>query len=497
MSRIVGVIPARMGSSRFPGKPLARILGLPMIEHVYRRARLCALLDDTIVAACDDAIKSAAEHFGATVIMTSAQHERATDRTAEAVDGFEADIVVMIQGDEPLIAPSMIEEALTPLLKDAGVCCVNLAHEITSESDYVDRNTVKVVLDRNDDALYFSRAPIPATTFAVAPALKQVCVIPSRRTMLQRFAALPPTPLEQAEAIDMLRLIEHGYPIRFKVLRVMELMAYYTRYLSIFENARFKVGVMSSHSNPHAIAFNLAARKSRVPVVLITHGMPVTPVAKLFFDLALVHCEAARQTYMNEGCAMNHALIHGRKQNHRPMPTTLPTSLSAGIFLCKDVNEETFRQLTQLLLTNKRIIKILVRPHPKNLWRELNIFLNSLDDARIVTVGESSVWNDLDRVDLVFGGNSSVLIDAVVAGKPAVYVSNLDYGPDDMHQLVAAGLVCRLREELTDFSSLHPFYQRATWPETLRLFAAVDEDQQTVAEEFCRRMSELVTITKP
>ena len=272
----------------------------------------------------------------------------------------------------------------------------------------------------------------------------------------------------------------------------MELMAYYTRYLRIFENAQFKVAVTSSHSNPHAIAFNLAARKLQVPVVLITHGMPVTPVAKLFFDLALVHCEVARQTYLNERCTFKQALIHGRKQNHRSMPTTLPNSVSAGIFLCKDVNEETFRQLIQLLLTNQRINKIIVRPHPKNLWKELDTFLNSLDDTRIVKVGDDCVWNDLDKVELVFGGNSSVLIDAVVAGKPTVYVPNLDYGANDMHQLVSSGLVCQFGEQLMDFSSLLHFYQRGAWPETLRLFAAVDEDQEAVAEEFCRRLSQLV-----
>ena len=214
MPRIVGVIPARMGSSRFPGKPLAPILGLPMIEHVYRRAIMCGLLDATIVATCDETIKRAAEHFGATVIMTSAQHERAADRTAEAVAGLDADIVVMIQGDEPMIAPPMIEKALEAMLGNADVSCVNLAQELTSEQEYLDRNTVKVVTDRNNDALYFTRELIPAARFEGTPPLKQVCVIPFRTSLLQQFAALPPTPLEQSESIDMLRLIEHGYPIR-------------------------------------------------------------------------------------------------------------------------------------------------------------------------------------------------------------------------------------------------------------------------------------------
>ena len=283
----------------------------------------------------------------------------------------------------------------------------------------------------------------------------------------------------------------HRHHEFFKVLRIMELMAYYTRYLCIFEETQFKVAVTSSHSNPHAIAFNLAARKSEVPIVLITHGMPVRPVARLHFDLALVHCEAARQTYLDEGCAIKDVFIHGRRQNHHSMPASLPTALSAGIFLCKDVNEEMFRALTHRLLANKRISRVVVRPHPKNLWRELTTFLNSLDQKRILKVADARVWNDLDDVDLVFGGNSSVLIDAIVAGKPAVFVPNLDSGSNDIHQLVSSGLVCQFQAELNDFSSLLDFYKRATWPQTLRWFADVDDDQEKVAEQFCGRMSEL------
>jgi len=110
MQRVVAVIPARMGSSRFPGKPLATLHGLPMIEHVYRRARLCDQLDEVFVATCDDEIRLVAQDFGATVIMTSATHERATDRVAEAAEHFASDIVVMIQGDEPMITPERSEE---------------------------------------------------------------------------------------------------------------------------------------------------------------------------------------------------------------------------------------------------------------------------------------------------------------------------------------------------------------------------------------------------
>lgn len=217
MSRIVAVIPARMGSSRFPGKPLASILGRPMIEHVVRRAAMCDQLDAVYVATCDEEIRTRVETFGGAVIMTSASHERASDRVAEAAASLEADVVVMIQGDEPMITPDMIVAAVAPTLRDPSVRCVNMARRILSQEEYFDRNTIKVVMDVHGDALFFSRSPIPAVDFASAecpPIFKQVCVIPFRHDFLQEFTRLPQTPLERAESIDMLRVVEHGLRVR-------------------------------------------------------------------------------------------------------------------------------------------------------------------------------------------------------------------------------------------------------------------------------------------
>jgi 3-deoxy-manno-octulosonate cytidylyltransferase (CMP-KDO synthetase) len=217
---VVAVIPARMGSSRFPGKPLAPLLGRPMIEHVVRRALMCDMLDAVYVATCDEEIRSAVEQFGGEVIMTSSAHERASDRVAEAAEGLEAEVVVMIQGDEPMVTPAMIASSVAPLFEDASVSCVNLARRIERREEYVDRNTIKVVSDVRGDALYFSRAPIPADAFTRdradegPPVFKQVCVIPFRRDFLREFARLPQTPLERAESIDMLRAVEHGRPVR-------------------------------------------------------------------------------------------------------------------------------------------------------------------------------------------------------------------------------------------------------------------------------------------
>lgn len=215
--KTIAIIPARMNSLRFPGKPLALIHGRTMLEHVYRRAALCKSLDAVYVATCDAEIRDATENFGAKVLMTSEKHERASDRVAEAGAELSAEIIVMIQGDEPMITPAMIESSVAPMIEDSSMNCVNLVKRIESRADFENRNTIKVVMDNNRDAVYFSRAMIPAVEFSVDesfPLFKQVCVIPFRHEFLGKFAKLAPTPLECAESIDMLRAIEHGEKIR-------------------------------------------------------------------------------------------------------------------------------------------------------------------------------------------------------------------------------------------------------------------------------------------
>ena len=215
--KIIAVIPARMGSSRFSGKPLAPLLGRPMIEHVYRRARLCPGLADVIVATCDEEIRVAAEGFGAPVAMTSDRHERASDRVAEAAARSDADVIMLLQGDEPMIYPEMIEAAIAPFAKDAQVRCVNLTKKIATEAEFLSPNIIKVAINRAGDALFMSRQPIPTRPkgdFSAISAYKQVCVIPFRRDTLAQYTQLAPTPLEIAESIDMLRFLEHGQPVR-------------------------------------------------------------------------------------------------------------------------------------------------------------------------------------------------------------------------------------------------------------------------------------------
>jgi 3-deoxy-manno-octulosonate cytidylyltransferase (CMP-KDO synthetase) len=219
--KIVAVIPARMGSSRFPGKPMAPLLGKPMIGHVYERVARSSLLTLTVVATCDAEIFDYVGSIGGRAVMTGTHHERASDRCAEALKVLEAqdacryDIVVMVQGDEPMIRADMIDEAVEPMLHDPTLQVVNLLGKIESAAEFEDRNCIKVVCDLQGNALYFSREPIPTRVkTANVPMGKQVCVIPFRRDFLFAYTALEPTPLEIVESVDMMRILEHGMKLR-------------------------------------------------------------------------------------------------------------------------------------------------------------------------------------------------------------------------------------------------------------------------------------------
>jgi len=219
---IIGIIPARMASSRFPGKPMANINGIPMIGHVYLRSKMNKTLNEVYVATCDNQIKDYIESIGGKAIMTASTHERASDRAAEAMLKVEKkidkkiDTVVMIQGDEPMIYPEMIDEAVAPMLEQEDILVTNLMAAIKTKEEHEDANEVKVVVDRDNFALYFSREPIPSSKKGASNimALKQVCIIPFRRDFLIRFNSWEQTPLEIIESIDMLRVLEYGNKVK-------------------------------------------------------------------------------------------------------------------------------------------------------------------------------------------------------------------------------------------------------------------------------------------
>lgn len=219
---IISIIPARMGSSRFPGKPMADILGMPMIGHVYKRVKMSKLLSEVYVATCDTEIYNYVESIGGKAVMTSDCHERCSDRCAEAMlkiekdENLKVDIMVMVQGDEPLTFPEMIDEAVSPMLEDKDIIITNLAADLDTIEEFEDPNEVKVVMDLQGNAIYFSREPIPSRKKGVpdVPMKKQVCVIPFTRDFLLEYNEMEPTPLEIIESVDMMRIIENGMQVK-------------------------------------------------------------------------------------------------------------------------------------------------------------------------------------------------------------------------------------------------------------------------------------------
>jgi len=210
---ITAVIPARMASSRYPGKPLVPIAGLPMIEHVRRRT-LIAGVDHVVVATCDESIKAAVEAAGGRAVMTKDTHERCTDRVEEAMHSLPGDIVAMVQGDEPLLVPEAVRMVTRPLIDDPTLEVVNLLSPLESDSDYANPNIVKAVCNRRGDVMHFTRAAVPFFRERVqVPVYRQTGIMAFRAAFLHRFSALPETPLERAESVDMLRALEHGIRI--------------------------------------------------------------------------------------------------------------------------------------------------------------------------------------------------------------------------------------------------------------------------------------------
>lgn len=219
MIKVAAIIPARMKSTRFPGKPLAKICGLPMIEHVRRRALLCKTVDDVLVATCDKDIYSIVIEYGGHVCMTSDKHKRCTDRIAEASENLDVDIVINIQGDEPMIVPDMIDNLVSVFINDQDIDCINLISPIKSQEEFEDSNTVKIVINPEGFILYYSRSPIPSKAKATTDfdKYKQLGIIAFKKDALMNFTKLEPTPLEVIESVDMLRLLEHDYRIKASI----------------------------------------------------------------------------------------------------------------------------------------------------------------------------------------------------------------------------------------------------------------------------------------
>lgn len=211
---ILGVIPARYASVRFPGKSLALIAGKPMIQHVWERATQSRYLSQVTIATDDERIAAAAHAFGAPVRMTRSDHASGTDRVAEVAASTDANVIVNIQGDEPLIDPGAIDTAILALLDEPGCEMATLKRKISNPAEIENPNVVKVVTARNGDALYFSRHAVPFDRGASGEWWKHIGIYVYRRALLLGYSALPVGPLEQAERLEQLRALENGIPIR-------------------------------------------------------------------------------------------------------------------------------------------------------------------------------------------------------------------------------------------------------------------------------------------
>jgi 3-deoxy-manno-octulosonate cytidylyltransferase (CMP-KDO synthetase) len=214
--KFLGVIPARFSSTRFPGKILAPLAGKPMLQHVYERASQARYLSSTIIATDDQRIFDAARGFGARVRMTRTDHPSGTDRVAEIASAENAEVIVNIQGDEPLIDPAAIDAAVLPVAHDPDIVMATLKKKIEDFSEIDNPNVVKVVTDRAGDAIYFSRCPIPFNRERASGATyyKHIGLYIYQRDFLLNYSSLPIGPLEQTERLEQLRALENGYRIR-------------------------------------------------------------------------------------------------------------------------------------------------------------------------------------------------------------------------------------------------------------------------------------------
>jgi 3-deoxy-manno-octulosonate cytidylyltransferase (CMP-KDO synthetase) len=215
---IVIVIPARYGSTRLPGKPLVSLAGTTMIQRVYERAKLSKLATRVIVATDDDRVVKAVEAFGGETRMTRTEHRTGTERVAEVAAHIDGQVFVNVQGDEPLLEPEVVDAAISALLEDAATSVASVATPIRVKADILDPNIVKTVLDFDENALYFSRAPIPWLRDAAAKMevrhLKHLGLYVFQRDALLEYPTLPQGTLEKIEQLEQLRWLENGWKIR-------------------------------------------------------------------------------------------------------------------------------------------------------------------------------------------------------------------------------------------------------------------------------------------
>lgn len=236
--KVIGVIPARFKSSRFPGKPLVDILGKPMIWWVYQQCLKVKELDELYVATDDERIQQACQQYGMNVIMTSDSHKTGSDRVGEVATKVEGDLFINIQGDEPVLPPEMVQDVIR-IFDDESVYFGSLRKQITDEDEIKAQSTVKVVVDKNEDALYFSRNVIPSNIKdgKLARTFRHVGIYAYKRDFLLKFVNMPQTELELGEGIEPLRAMENGYRIRVHETQYSSIGVDYPEHVALVEKA--------------------------------------------------------------------------------------------------------------------------------------------------------------------------------------------------------------------------------------------------------------------
>ena len=213
-NKIAVIIPARYGSTRLEGKALLDICGKPMIQHVYEQAKKARNIDVVIVATDDKRIKDAVENFGGVALMTSSKHKTGSDRIAEVARNIDVNIIVNLQGDEPLIDPKIIEKVIEPLIDNENINIASAMKKTDNESEFENRDNAKVVVDENNNAIYFSRSLIPYPKKEKSVVFKHIGIYAYRKPFLLKFIKMERLPLERAESLEQLRVLEHGYKIK-------------------------------------------------------------------------------------------------------------------------------------------------------------------------------------------------------------------------------------------------------------------------------------------
>lgn len=303
--------------------------------------------------------------------------------------------------------------------------------------------------------------------------------------------ALRGDPRQLRRLARLVPLLEQRYDL-MQGLRAIELVCHYARLGEILDEGSYKVAVMSSYTNPWGIALNVAARRRKLPVALVMHGMPFWPLPRLDYDLAIVNSLVAAETLRRAGCELGRVIIKSGQAHYRPMKATLGRELTAGILLSKGPRAEVVTAWIRALLANPRISRVLVRKHPANLWADLPSALAAFPADRVGLTANTSSFADVRACDVVVAGNSSVHLDALAMGVPSIYVRTFDHEADTVLTFASDRVVAAVDEiRDLDLDDVARFYAAPSWTDRMRRHVNIDESDEQVSAQTRAAFAEL------